>query len=61
MYPMLSLSDATYPSLGGITDSKDMNLSKLWEWRTEEPGVLQSTKSQQVRHNLATEPQQYFA
>ena len=28
--------------LDGIMDSKDMNLSKLWEirWRTEEPGML---------------------
>ena len=31
--------------LDGITDSMDRNLSKVWEreWRTEEPGVLQST------------------
>ena len=27
------------------------------EWRTEEPGMLLSTKAQRVRHNLVTEPQ----
>ena len=32
--------------LGGITDSMDVNLSKLWE--TVKPGVLQSTGSQRV-------------
>ena len=42
--------------LDNITDSVDMNLSKLQEIvRTEEPGVLQSMGSQSVRHNLATE------
>ena len=40
--------------LDGITDSMNMNLGKLWE----EPGVLQSTGSQRVRHDLATEKQQ---
>ena len=36
--------------LDGITDSKDMNLSKLWELvRAAKPGVLQSTGSQRVR------------
>ena len=39
----------------GITNSVDMKLSKLWEWRTEEPGVLQSMGSQRVGHDLATE------
>ena len=42
--------------LGSITVSMDVNLSKLQEiWRTQEPGVLQSKKSQGVRHDLATE------
>ena len=31
--------------LDGITDSVDMDLSKLW---TERPGVLQSIRSQRV-------------
>ena len=38
-----------------ITDSMDMNLSKLWETvRAEEPGVLQSTGLQRVGHDLMT-------
>ena len=42
--------------LDSITDSMDMNLSKLREIvRTEEPGVLQSMGSQRARHDLATE------
>ena len=41
-----------------ITDSMNMNLSKLWEiWRTGNPGVL-FIRSQRVEHNLATEKQQ---
>ena len=33
--------------LDGITDTMDMNLSKLWrQWRTGKPGVLQSMGSQ---------------
>ena len=43
--------------LDGITDLMDMNLSKLWE--TGKPGMLQSIGSQRVRHDLATEQQQY--
>ena len=42
--------------LDNTTDSMDMNLSKLRrQWKTEEPGVLQSMESQRVRHNLVTE------
>ena len=41
--------------LDSITDSKDMNLSKLWEdrggWHAVDHGV------QRVRHDLATEQQ----
>ena len=38
--------------LHGITDSMDMNLSKLQEIvRTGKPGVLQSMGSQRVRHD----------
>ena len=36
--------------LDGITDSMDMNLSKLWRWwRAQEPGELQSMGLQQSR------------
>ena len=38
--------------LDGITDSMDMNLSKLW--RTEELGVLQSIESQRAGHDWVT-------
>ena len=45
--------------LGSITDSMDMNLSKLQEtMKDREPGVLQSIGSQRVGHNLVTEQQQ---
>ena len=37
-----------------ITDSVDMNLSKLC-WSTEELGMLQSVGSQRVGHDLETE------
>ena len=47
--------------LEDITDSVDMSLSKLQVTvRTEEPGMLQPMGSQRVRHNLATEQQQYI-
>ena len=38
--------------LDSITDSKDMNLSKLCE--SGKPGMLQSTWSQRIRHDSAT-------
>ena len=51
--------------LGSITDSMDMNLSKLREreekdreWRTEKPDALQSMGLQRVRHDLALKQQQ---
>ena len=44
--------------LDGITDSLDMNLSKLTWWRTEQPGVLLSMGSQRVGHELVTEQRQ---
>ena len=47
--------------LGSITDSMDMNLSKLQEVVEDRiAGVLQSMESQRVRHNLATEQQQQW-
>ena len=46
-------------SLGGITDSMHMSLSKPREMvKDREAGVLQSTGSQRVRSNLLTEQQQ---
>ena len=42
--------------LDSITDSMDMNLSKLREIVEDgEPGVLKSMGLQRVRHDLATE------
>ena len=40
--------------LGGIPDSMDFSLSKLWEM-TGKPGVLQPMGSQRVGHDLAIE------
>ena len=45
--------------LDSITNSLDMNLSKLWEIaEEEEPDVLPSMRSQTVRYDLVTEQQQ---
>ena len=44
--------------LDGITDSLDMNLSKLWEIIKEEPDMLPSMGSQTIRQDLKTEKQQ---
>ena len=42
--------------LDGLTNSVDMNLSKLRETEEEEePGVLQSMGSQRVGHDVVTE------
>ena len=44
--------------LDTITNSMGMNLSNSGrQWRTEEPGVLQSMGSQRVGHDLAAEQQ----
>ena len=44
--------------LDGITNSMEMDLSKLQEMvKTGKPGVLQSMWSQRVGHDLATEQQ----
>ena len=45
--------------LDSISDLMDINLSKLRrQWRTEEPGVLQSMGLQRVNQDLAIEQQQ---
>ena len=44
--------------LDGITNSVDMNLSKLWKIVKDRAGMLQSIGLQRVGHNLATEQQQ---
>ena len=44
--------------LNGITDSMNMNLSKLWETvKGKKPGVLQSMGSQRAAHDLGNEQQ----
>ena len=40
--------------LDSITNSMDMNLSRLWECRTEGPGVLQFMGLQRVGFDLGT-------
>ena len=46
--------------LVGITDTEDMNWSKLREMvKAGEPGALQSMGLQKIGHNLVTEQQQY--
>ena len=46
--------------LDGITDTMDMNLGKLQEMvRDREAWRAESTGSQRVRHNWATEQQQH--
>ena len=46
--------------LNGITDTEDMNWSKLREMvKAGEPGALQSMGLQKIGHNLVTEQQQY--
>ena len=45
--------------LDGIINSMDMNLGNLQEVvRAGKPSILQSVRSQRVRHDLATEQQQ---
>ena len=45
--------------LEGITDSVDMNFSKLWNiMKDRKPGRLQSMESQRAGHDLVTEQQQ---
>ena len=45
--------------LNSITDSMDVNLSKLWAyWRTRKPSMLQSMGSQRIGHGLDTQQQQ---
>ena len=44
--------------LVSITDSMEVNVSKLWEVKDGKPGVLQFMGSQRARHDLVTEQEQ---
>ena len=45
--------------LDGITNPMDMNLGKFRRWLgTGRPGVIQSVRSQSIRHDWETEQQQ---
>ena len=47
--------------LNGLTDSKDMGLSKLWEIvRDREAWRVLSMGSQRIKHDLATEQHSWF-
>ena len=47
--------------LDSMTDSVDINLSKLLKIvKYREPGILQSMESQRVRHDLVTEQEQSY-
>ena len=41
--------------LDSITDSMDMNVGKLREIGTGKPGMLQSMRSERIRHDLGTD------
>ena len=45
--------------MDGITDSLDMNLSKLWEIVKDRGTRVPSMGSQRVGHDIATEQQEW--